>query len=142
MVRKKVIVSVNVASQECKNSEKDGGIFSNILLPAILTTYLDRMKSINMAKSNSFDSFINKGAAYNNADKDLAEGVMALRASQRAALNLIKKGKKVVDEDYGAEFEGTPELLKKLKNDTPGERAVEEKKMKGFKNYTCDNSNE
>ena len=29
--------------------------------------YLDRMKSINMAKSNSFDSFINKGAsnAYN-----------------------------------------------------------------------------
>ncbi len=91
---------------------------------------------------NRVNSFINKGAAYNNADKDLAEGVMALRASQKAALNLIKKDKKVVDEDYGAGFEGTPELLKKLKKDTPGESVIEEKKMKGFKNYTCDNSNE
>jgi hypothetical protein len=67
---------------------------------------------------------------------------MALKASQKAALNLIKKDKKVVDEDYGAGFEGTPELLKKLKKDTPGESVIEEKKMKGFKNYTCDNSNE
>ncbi len=91
---------------------------------------------------NRVNSFINEGAAYNNADKDLAEGVMALKASQKAALNLIKKDKKVVDEDYGAGFEGTPELLKKLKKDTPGESVIEEKKMKGFKNYTCDNSNE
>ena len=91
---------------------------------------------------NRVNSFINEGAAYNNADRDLAEGVMALRASQKAALNLIKKDKKVVDEDYGAGFEGTSELLKKLKKDTPGESVVEKKKTTGFKNYMYGDSNE
>ena len=91
---------------------------------------------------NRVNSFINEGAAYNNADRDLAEGVMALRAGQKAALNLIKKGKKVVDEDYGAGFEGTLELVAKLKHDTPGEGVVEKKKTKGFKNHMYENSNE
>lgn len=38
-------------------------------------------------------------------------------------------------EEGGAGYEGTPELVKKLKKDTPGQNVAEESKIKRFKNY-------
>jgi pterin-4a-carbinolamine dehydratase len=185
---------------------------------------------------NRVNSFIHEGATYYTADKDLAEGAIDVKAAQKAALQLNKKGKKTIEEvskvegtncknciwwkedtekpvgkdelndngglkapnehyismskmvdlislpgkatvavkamcehedindwvtermccakwdakgtvrDYkgtsplmneegGAGYEGTPELVKKLKQDTPGQNVAEEKKIKGFRNY-------
>ena len=84
---------------------------------------------------NRVNSYIHEGVTYHTADKDLAEGAMAVKTAQKAALQLKKKGKKTIEEEGGAGLEGTPELLKKLKKDTPGEGMSEEKKMKGFRTY-------
>ena len=43
------------------------------------------------------NSYINEGVTYFTADKDLSEGVMAVRAAQQAAIRLKKKGKSAVD---------------------------------------------
>jgi len=85
---------------------------------------------------NRVNSFIHEGSTYYTADKDLTEGVMAVKAAQKAALQLNKKGKKTIEEEGGAGYQGTPELVKRLKKDTPGQDVTEEKKIKGFRNYT------
>jgi len=70
---------------------------------------------------NRVNSFIHEGLTYHTADKDLAEGAMDVKRAQKAALQLHKKGKKTVAEEGGAGYEGTPELVAKLKKDTPGQ---------------------
>ena len=70
---------------------------------------------------NRVNSFIHEGLTYHTADKDLAEATMDVKRSQKAALELHKKGKKTIEEEGGAGYEGTPELVTKLKNDTPGQ---------------------
>ncbi|MDC3266389.1 hypothetical protein OAU13_00520 [bacterium] len=90
---------------------------------------------------NRVNSYIHEGSTYYTADSDLTEGAMDVKRSQKAALELKKKGKAVIEEEGGAGFEGTPELVKKLKSDTPGQNVAEEKKIKGFRNYmkgNCD----
>jgi len=79
---------------------------------------------------NRVNSFIHEGLTYHTADKDLAEGAMDVKRSQKAALELHKKDKKTVAEEGGAGYEGTPELVAKLKGDTPGEG-----KKLSFKNF-------
>ena len=90
---------------------------------------------------NRVNSYIHEGLTYYTADKDLAEGAMDVKRAQKAALELKKKGKAVIEEEGGAGFEGTPELVKRLKKDTPGQDVTEEKRIKGFRNYmkgSCD----
>lgn len=84
---------------------------------------------------NRVNSYIHEGVTYHTADKDLAEGAMAVKAAQNAVLQLKKKGKKTIEEEGGAGLEGTPELVKKFKKDTPGQNVAEEKRMKGFRTY-------
>lgn len=84
---------------------------------------------------NRVNSYIHEGVTYHTADKDLAEGVMDVRRAQKAAMQLYKKGKKVIEEEGGAGFEGTPELVKKLRKDTPGQGVTEENKRKSFRSY-------
>lgn len=60
---------------------------------------------------NRVNSYINEGLTYYTADVDQTKRLM---------------------EEYGAGFEGTPELVQKLKHDTPG---YPENKLQGFKNY-------
>lgn len=82
---------------------------------------------------NRVNSYIHEGLTYHTADRDLAEGAMDVKRAQKAALQLHKKGKKTMEEEEvvgtnpsmaeegGAGYQGTPELVAKLKNDTPGQ---------------------
>jgi Family of unknown function (DUF5824) len=70
---------------------------------------------------NRVNSYINEGVTYFTADKDLAEGAMAVKAAQNAALELKRKGKKTIEEEGGAGMIGTPELTGVYKNATPGQ---------------------
>lgn len=70
---------------------------------------------------NRVNSFIHEGLTHHTADKDLAEAAIDVKRAQKAALQLHKKDKKTIEEEGGAGYEGTPELVAKLKNDTPGE---------------------
>ena len=70
---------------------------------------------------NRVNSYIHEGVTYHTADRDLAEGAMDVKRAQKASMQLRKKGKAVIEEEGGAGFEGTPELVAKLKKDTPGQ---------------------
>ena len=70
---------------------------------------------------NRVNSYINEGVTYHTADKDLAEGAMAVKAAQAAVLQLKKKGEKTIEEEGGAGMIGTPELTNVYKNATPGQ---------------------
>lgn len=80
---------------------------------------------------NRVNSYIHEGLTYYTADRDLAEGARHVENSQKAALRLRNKGKAVIEEEGGAGFEGTPELVKKLKHDTPGQNVSEESNALG-----------
>lgn len=70
---------------------------------------------------NRVNSYIHEGLTYHTADKDLAEGAMVVKNAKKAALELKKKGKSAIEEEGGAGYQGTPELVAKLKKDTPGQ---------------------
>ncbi len=53
---------------------------------------------------NRVNSYIHEGLTYHTADRDLAEGAMDVKRSQKAALQLHKKGKKTVEEDLRTWF--------------------------------------
>lgn len=48
---------------------------------------------------NRVNSYIHEGLTYHTADKDLAEAAIDMKKSQKAALELHKKGKKTVEEE-------------------------------------------
>ena len=48
---------------------------------------------------NRVNSYIHEGLTYHTADRDLAEAAMDVKRSQKAALQLHKKGKKTVEEE-------------------------------------------
>lgn len=48
---------------------------------------------------NRVNSYIHEGLTYHTADRDLAEAAMDVKKSQKAALQLHKKGKKTVEEE-------------------------------------------